>query len=217
MVLPTEKGHIEFAAEFKAWQGEGDYVELGVYAGKSFVRAYRAIKEAEKRRGRKCKTRFIAFDSFRGLPKLQGLDAYYARYAEGAYSASQEEFMCNITRHGVDAKDVTIVPGFYGEISHDELRRKYRLSKISMAYLDCDLYSSTAAALDMLTPFLTDGCMLIFADWYLFQANPALGQQRAFKEWLEKTPDISASRYLDTPTEFHASFIIHRALQMGKS
>ena len=52
--------------------------------------------------------------------------------------------------------------------------------------------------------------IISFDDWNCFRGDPDRGEKRAFREWLEKHPDITA-------TEFHrfdwcgAAFILHRA------
>ncbi len=58
--------YLELAAAFKHDQKiEGDYCEFGVYTGRSFVHAYKALTRQEKTPS----TRFFAFDSFEGLPE----------------------------------------------------------------------------------------------------------------------------------------------------
>jgi hypothetical protein len=36
------------------------------------------------------------------------------------------------------------------------------------------------------------GTLLLFDDWFAFLADPNAGQQRAFREWLEKNPQLRA-------------------------
>jgi len=59
-------------------------------------------------------------------------------------------------------------------------------------WIDCDLYSSTRTVLDFITPYLQYGTLLLFDDWFAFLADPNAGQQRAFREWLEKNPQLRA-------------------------
>ena len=60
-----------------------------------------------------------------------------------------------------------------------------------MAFIDCDLYSSTRDVLSWLENLLKDGSILIFDDWETFGNNPGLGQQRAFGEFLRDNLQVS--------------------------
>src|ERR1700674_2427708 len=80
-----EDGCLQIAACFVAWnQVEGDYLEFGVYQGRSFAAAYHAIAyhrrqrasldidSPEYKRWKECRPRFFAFDSFEGIPAGDG-------------------------------------------------------------------------------------------------------------------------------------------------
>lgn len=211
--LHDQPSHIDAAARFKAWQLEGDYLEFGVYTGQAFVEAYHTIKKAERTRHRTSwNTRFYAFDSFQGLPKPKGLDTYYDQYAEGAYAATETQFRSNLVKNNVDLEDVVIVPGYYSELMQPENQTRHADIQAAVVFFDCDLYESTQDALRFLTDKLMDGSILIFADWFLFQANPQLGQKRAFYEWLEANPQFEVSTFCSIPGVFYHSFQLHRKL-----
>jgi O-methyltransferase len=56
---------------------------------------------------------------------------------------------------------------------------------------------------------LQDGTVLTFDDWNCNRANPAFGQRRAFREFLETHPaKYSASHYLNYGFNC-AAFILH--------
>jgi hypothetical protein len=215
-LIASEWSPIRLAADFKAWQLDGDYLEFGVYTGMSFSNAWHLIRGAERTRGKAHQTRFFAFDSFEGLPESKDLDRVYAPYAQGAYAASRHEFERNIAEAGVDLRDVTVVPGFYEKSLVPGLKERIGLQKAAIVYIDCDLYASAVHVLDFLTDLLVDGAIVIFGDWYLFHANPELGQQRAFREWLAKNPSLRASPFVHVPHIYHQSFIIHRVLPAEK-
>jgi hypothetical protein len=203
---------IRAAADFKAWQLDGDYLEFGVYTGKSFSHAWHLIRAAEANRQKATSTRFFAFDSFEGLPESKGLDRIYDPYATGSYAASEGEFLRNLKESGVDLSEVVVVPGFYDRSLGPGTKERIGLEKAAVVYIDCDLYDSAVAVLDFLTDVLVDGAIVIFGDWYLFHANPELGQQRAFKDWLHKNPQLRATPFVQVPHVYHQSFIIHRSV-----
>src|SRR5215468_8845211 len=79
---------------------EGDYLEFGCFRGGSFIAAHLALTrafdertqantwsiyehEAVARRRQYAQMRYIAFDSFQGLPKPEGLDSYTAEFEQG--------------------------------------------------------------------------------------------------------------------------------------
>ncbi len=55
--------------------------------------------------------------------------------------------------------------------------------------IDCDLYDSTISVLDFIKDYLQDGTIIIFDEYYFGS------EKKAFEEWLEKNPDVSATQY----------------------
>ncbi len=173
-------------------QVEGDYMEFGVYRGDSFVRAYKNYEYISYSIGMNSifdNMSFIAFDSFEGLPDTKDENAP-AQYFKGAYSASQNQFFSNLKKNGVDLNKVKAVKGFYDKSLTEETKKKYGLSKVSVAYFDVDLYESTKQALDFITPMLQNGSVLVFDDWYRHKCLPDHGVQRACNEWLAENQGI---------------------------
>ena len=110
---------------------------LGVFRGESFAEAYRSIAadRGEVHRfigGEEIqdwfeeKPRFFAFDSFAGLPG--DTNENHIDYAEGSYACSEDDFLKNIRRSGVDIDRVVTVPGFYDESLQNDTRQKLSLS-----------------------------------------------------------------------------------------
>ncbi len=190
----------------------GDYLEFGVFRGDSFRKAYKAINAAFERRvttaynatpedNQQRRTiwdnvRYFAFDSFQGLPELDGVDKQTTDFAAGQYSASMDEFKANVSRHGVDLKQVVCVPGWFENTCGAQTIEQHQMRKASVIWVDCDLYHSAATVLNFVTPLLQDGTVIIFDDWYAYRGNPRLGEQRAFSEWIERVEGFSF-------TEFH--------------
>ncbi|RMF96763.1 MAG: hypothetical protein D6734_03280 [Candidatus Schekmanbacteria bacterium] len=190
---------------------EGDYLEFGVYSGQSFSLAYNLIRnsflesftpsiwnseeDCEERKKLWNKMKFIAFDSFEGLPTPKGIDKLSADFKEGKYSNTKENFLKNIKASGVPLDKVKVVEGWFEDTLTDETREKENIKSASIVHIDSDLYESAVLVLKFIKPLLRDGTIIIFDDWFTFRGNPALGEQRAFFEWLKENQDWTATQY----------------------
>lgn len=166
----------------------GDYCEFGVWQGTTFRHAYRTMSPHFKT------MRFAAFDSFKGLPRPQGIDAaggYTSHFYEGQFEASRELFLRNLKRDGVDLHKVVTVEGWFNETLAPDRASTHGVDRIAVAWIDCDLYESTVPVLDYLTPRLSVGTALAFDDWHCYRNHPNFGQQRACREWLERNPGVT--------------------------
>jgi hypothetical protein len=190
------------AAFITAEKVPGDYLEFGVYRGDGMVRAYRALKAAfdgrtaendpnsspediRERRAIWESMRFFAFDSFQGLPELQGIDATSKDFHAGQYSAGIDLVRSRIEQQGVPKERVICVPGWFDQSCTSQTLADHKISKAAVVHIDCDLYHSAKSALAFLEPILQDGTVLIFDDWFAFRGHPHRGEQRAFAEWKE--------------------------------
>lgn len=223
---------IDLAADYVCSEGiPGDYLEFGVFKGNSFIEAYRRIEHSigEWSSFRKTKMaytdrskaeeahrgvipramRYFAFDSFRGLPELRGIDKEHQRLFEGRYDCSEELFRTNLRNNKVDAKKIVIVPGYYNQTLTDGTKKRFGLKSASIIMVDCDLYESSKIALDFITDLVVDGTVIIFDDWFAFRGNPNFGEQRACREWLDKNPDLSLTQYARWGP-WQTSFIINK-------
>jgi O-methyltransferase len=182
----------------------GDYVEFGVFRGRTFAEAWNA-----GRRYRLNEMRFYAFDSFAGLPEVVSEKDAGGTFEGGQFSAARAVFEKTLRKNRVDPKRVTVVEGFYDETLSEAKRKELSIEKVAIAWVDCDLYASTVPVLDYLTNVLVDGAVLIFDDWYCFNGRADRGEQRACAEWLEANPQIRLVEYQN----FHwagRSFIVNR-------
>ncbi len=180
---------------------EGDYLEFGVFRGSSFIHAYKTAERefkqrialdiggenAGKQRIRRQKIwdsmRFIAFDSFEGLPSLASGDETTPDFTAGMYACSQDQFITNVTAAGVPRERFIAVKGFFEASCTPETKAAITLNKAAVVWIDADLYSSTLTALNFVSDVLQDGTILIFDDWFSFRGSPNQGEQRAFREW----------------------------------
>jgi len=191
-------------------QIEGDYLEFGVYKGVSFIETYNQIKDYSKifyKNGPKSPNeknifndmRFHAFDSFEGLPETKN-PSNPIQYFSGAYSASEDEFRKRITQAGLDMSRVTITKGWFNESLNKDTAKNLNLSKIAVAYIDCDIYESSVDVLNFITPYLQTGSVLVFDDWFRNKGISTTGVQGAVLEWLNHNTNIKLQHFYNADT-----------------
>jgi O-methyltransferase len=174
---------------------EGDYLEFGVLRGDTFRNAvlaaqqgYRATKEGS------FPGRFIAFDSFAGLPRVRSMGDGVNPYATGEFSASRADFEKNLGTL-LDRFPIEIVSGWFDETLTADTAQRLALHKAVFIHVDCDLYESTVPVLEFVTPFLQTGTILFFDDWFSYRGSMEHGEPRAAREWLERHPAIRLVDY----------------------
>jgi O-methyltransferase len=171
----------------------GDYFEFGIYQGTTFAYACNFMSPHFS------SMRFIACDSFAGLPAPKGIDAvdgYSSRFFERQFQCSKEQVLANLRRKGVDLNRVITVEGWFDKTLTHETRETRNLEKVALAWIDCDLYESTVPVLEFITPMLSLGSVVLFDDWRCFRNLPEYGQQRAVREWLTKYPNVRLAELL---------------------
>jgi len=160
----------------KANKVQGDYWEFGVYKGDSFIMAY------DFARRESLAMKFIAFDSFQGLPVTDEGGCFF----KGQYDCSMDAFDKRLKRAKV--RDAVGIEGFYSESLSIALQEQFHLEKrkIAIVNIDSDLYSSAVEVLRFIGPFLQEGSIIMFDDWYAYGKLPRAGEQKAFDEWCLK-------------------------------
>lgn len=173
----------------KANKIDGDYLEFGTYDGTTFISAYHLANYKNH------KMHFYGFDSFEGLPSPDGDDENDGQFSEGEYAFSLGRFKKRLRQSGVDLKKVTLTKGWYDKVLNASLRKKLPLKKAAIIWVDCDLYESTVPVLKFITPYLQQGTIIAFDDWFCFKGDYRKGERRAFAEWLKKNPRFKATEY----------------------
>ena len=190
---------------------EGDYLEFGVFRGDSFILAYKTLEDVFDEEARSShyrsqadsvdrwriwqNMRFFAFDSFKGLPELRGIDRLTRDFVPGKFRSTYDVFQHRISRAGIPSSKVKTVQGWFEDTLNDETRSRLGLTRAAIVYIDSDLYEPARTVLDFITPLLQDGTVIIFDDWYSYRGNPQLGEQRACAEWLEAHPDWTLTQF----------------------
>jgi hypothetical protein len=159
----------------------GDYLEFGSASGTTFALAYKESRRA------KLHCKLWSFDSFRGLPPLATSKDQHPSWAEGSYSVSLQEFIATCQKNGIPNDDYTTVPGYYEDTIGQEDTIGISLPRdVALAYVDCDLYSSTETVLRFLGRRMKHGMIVALDDYYCYSAHSLSGERRACLEFLQR-------------------------------
>jgi O-methyltransferase len=172
----------------------GDYLEFGVYMGTTFSYAFKTMARLFP------EMRFVALDSFEGLPAIKGVDAknnYTSGFTAGQFACDVGQFETNLISAGVDTTRVSIIKGWFEDTLKPNNLEAAAIEHVAAAWIDCDLYESTVPVLDYLTTRLSVGSVLLFDDWRCYRNLADFGQQRACREWLHRNPDIKLNEFVD--------------------
>jgi len=172
----------------------GHYCEFGVFNGTTFSYFVKIGASLFPNMD------FVAFDSFSGLPELTGQDhqdGYSSGFHKGEFACSEQSFIANLVANGAPMDRVHTVAGFFDDTLKGANSRAEGIEKVSAAWIDCDLYSSTVPVLDYLTTRLSVGTVLLFDDWRCFRNQAHMGEQRACAEWLARNGQIRLNEFID--------------------
>jgi hypothetical protein len=144
----------------------GNIIEFGVAHGGST----RVIRQALSRFSHSCEDFEFHHKQIFALDSFEGLRERYENVEAGHFACDPPQ---------IDG--VEIVRGYFEDTLTPEFAGK--VGRVAFAHLDADLYTSTACALNFLTPLLNSGSLLLF-DQYTSGGGQ---EKRAFEEWLQKT------------------------------
>lgn len=169
---------------------EGYYFEFGCHGANTMRMAWKHTCHLHQ-------WMFVGFDSFQGLPRISAEDQQTI-WEEGKLATSEQDFIRQVTDAGMPRNRLLTVKGFYDESLTAELRKKLLPAKAAMVYIDCDLYRSTIPVLAFIKDFLQTGTIIVFDDWYCFNADPLRGEQRAWGEFRERHPELRFAEFVQT-------------------
>lgn len=172
----------------------GDYLEFGVYMGTTFSYVCRNMAPLFP------EMRFVALDSFEGLPEPRGVDSqgnYTSGFTAGQFACDMHQFETNLVSSGIDMKRVSIIKGWFDNTLRPDNPESTSIKQVATAWIDCDLYESTVPILDFLTSRLSVGSVILFDDWRCYRNLADFGQQRACQEWLDRNPQLKLNEFVD--------------------
>jgi hypothetical protein len=175
---------------------QGDYYEFGIFKGYTFMHA-QTICQREGIDSIK----FFGFDSFAGLPDVEGVDeTKHNEFYKGQYMCQKDKVVANLNASGnVDWDRTFLIEGYFDKSLNDQTRASHPMDKIAVALVDCDLYSSTVDVLSFIKDMLVDGSILMMDDWNTFDADDSKGERLAFSEFLAENPQFTAEELFEYP------------------
>jgi hypothetical protein len=181
---------------------EGDYLEFGCHSGNTFRQAFIESRRA----GVAC--HMWAFDSFQGLPIGRDELDQHPRWAVGSLRTTVENFRRICAFNEIGPGDYTIVEGLYEDTLSKGDGTAGLPESFCLAYVDCDLYSSTSTVLSFLARRIRHGSILAFDDYNSWTATGLSGDRAAFLEFEAALSDAFTLRpYL--PIGWHGmSFVV---------
>ena len=187
----------------------GDYAEFGCYGGTSMWLARQEIAANPMPR------HMWAFDSFSGLPTTEEPRDAHPAWIPNTMSMSVEDFHSVLDARGVPRDAYTTVEGYFAE-SLPALGSDGRPRDIALAYIDCDLYSSTVSVLEFLEPRLKHGMILAFDDYYCWTDSNVSGERAALDEFAAHHPEWNFHRYMSIDWA-GVAFVVEDASTRGSS
>lgn len=188
---------------------DGDYVEFGCGGGKSFALAYH---EAVRH---KHKAKLWAFDSFQGLPAPKEAKDAHPEWVERNMSTALHKFHKLCASRLVPRDAYEVVPGFYDK-TLPAMSRDEAPNNIALAYIDCDLYSSTKDVLQFLMPRLKHGMIVAFDDYFCWSATQISGERMAMSEFFSENSEWELVPYIQFG--WHGlSFVVEDKKLTGRS
>lgn len=158
---------------------DGDYAEFGCWGGMTFALAYHESRRHQHQ------AKLWAFDSFQGLPASRDERDQHPMWKEGILATSLDAFHGICASKGIPKEAYKVVQGFY-EHSLTMLSPDDEPRNIALAYVDCDLYSSTKTVLQFLEPRLKHGMIVAFDDYFCWSPSQIAGERRAMLELLAR-------------------------------
>ena len=158
----------------------GDYFEFGVHKARTFRFA---MLQAKRRNMKKIK--FLAFDSFEGLPDVKNNLKQNDKFKKGLLTTSEKKFKNHIKDFIFYKNNVKIIKGFYEKSLNKKLisALKKQKTKACLINFDCDLTQSVDQALKFSMNFLQEGTIIYFDDYLSsFKGNPNKGIPKIIKK-----------------------------------
>lgn len=206
--LRSATGRVDVHSLVSFWVREsklrGHYLEFGVGAGRSAVAAVRA----HRRDNPESVPRFFLFDSFEGLPTLEGRDADSNQFEKGQFAFGVEAVAEKLRQHGVDDAEIVLVPGYFDDTLPTFDKSSFEGLGAAVVHVDVDLYGSARTVLGWVTPLLQQGTVILFDDWNTFTARNTHGERAAVREWLAEHPEIELESYVKYGWHGEA-FLVH--------
>lgn len=189
----------------------GDYVEFGSVGGNTLRLAHETVTAWGEDR------HLWAFDSFESLPESDHpLDAHPSwSLAKGMPKfGGVADFHATLDEAGVPRDAYTAVEGWFDD-TLPPLGAEGAPRDIALAYVDCNMYSSTVSALRFLGPRLKHGMIIAFDDYNCWSPTHVSGERAAIHEFLLEHPQWHFRHFKDV-TWGSVAFVVEHAGQVAQ-
>lgn len=158
----------------------GDYAEFGCCSATTFRIAYRTFQSTYLNFGQE-RRHMWAFDLFAGLPTSLDPRDEHKMWRAGSYDMLLDKFVELCDNANIPRDAYTAVKGFYRDsLIESPEQPTIDLKNICLAYIDCDMYSSTKDVLAYLAPRLKHGMVICFDDYFCYNSKMISGEKLAF-------------------------------------
>jgi O-methyltransferase len=168
----------------------GYYFEFGCHSGGTMRLAWKHSRHLFE-------WHYVAFDSFEGLPDVEGIDQLEV-FKKGNLATAENDFVEMMLGAGMLRNRLRTVKGFYDRTLTPDLAASLGGRKAAVICIDCDLYASTRPVLEFIKDFLQEGTVIVFDDWFCYRGRPDRGEQRAFGEFRERYPELEFVPFVQT-------------------
>jgi|GEM_PF-1837222 len=134
---------------------KGSYLEFGVFRGEMMYAAAQILKGNLDH--------LFGFDTFQGLPEPTGTDSEQFVFEQTGFMSCPEKDVSDL----LEKSPHTLVKGDFREPSViSEITKSLSGHKASVVSIDCNWPSSVLAALKTTAPFLVNGSIVYFDDYF---------------------------------------------------
>lgn len=180
----------------------GDYVEFGSDGATTVRLVHDIVRLLPQPR------HIWAFDSFEGLPDTGEELDHHPAFASHVHQGGVARFHQLCADHGMTPDDYDAVVGYFDQTLAPEAGPLP--DDIALAYVDCNLYSSTVTVLDFLAPRLKHGMIVAFDDYFCFTDSHVSGERLALHQFLTRHPEWHFERFKD-PAWGAVSYVVERS------
>lgn len=149
---------------------DGTWVEFGVFKGDTINYISKHTHNT-----------VYGFDTFTGLPEEWILSDTFS-FDSGHYSYEDFADKNNLQKSFPKVNEnVNLIKGLFA----DTLPLFLKDQQITFIHIDCDVYKSTVDVFNYITPYVKDGCIIVF-DEFINYPNYDMHEYLAFNEWVKK-------------------------------
>jgi len=185
----------------------GDYVEFGSLSGTTMWLAHEQIKLSGTPR------HMWALDSFEGLPEPTGPKDDHPSFIPGVVGGGVAAFQEACRGHDIPDEAYTTIEGFY-EDTLPPLGDSGPPADVALAYVDCNLYSSTVTVMEFLRPRLKHGMIVAMDDYFCWSPTEVSGERAALHEFEQANPEWHFHPFRDISWG-GLSFVVERTDALG--